>query len=276
MSGTKSLLEITDSLKAFVSTMGTEWGLLARRELGIEGKNDEEIESRVISETLKIQKVDGSIDGDLYRTSRHLLRLVQLGFAGAPTEKAAEFIFSLQDKGKVYAPGFFHTRTKEVAFVGSPKIRAVGYPLSVFALYALHRAGYGDDPRFKAGLAQFEGRMVDGQYCCSGCTLISANLVGLVADLRKSEIGAKTLKHLESLQDEGGFHTRPDSKGYESLYFVLHALSHFRGNIKAKLMTQRSIPLLSTRLRKDGAFGAKRKEEMSYVVSHALNVFGLM
>ena len=276
MSETRSLLEITDSLRDYVSAMETEWGLLARRALGIEGEKDEEIESHVISETLKIQKADGSVDGDLYRTSWHLLRLTQLGFTGAPTEKAAEFIFSLQDKGKVYAPGFFQTPTKEVAFIGSPKIRAVGYPLSVFALYTLHHAGYGDDPRFEAGLATFEDRMKDGQYCCSNCTLVSAALVGRVPALRKSDLGLNTLKYLESLQDEGGFNTRPDSRGYLSLYFVLHALSHFRGNIKAKLMTQQSIPLLSPRQRRDGSFGAKRREEMSYVVAHTLHVFGLM
>jgi hypothetical protein len=256
--------------------MRTEWGVLAWRALGMKSDLDETIESREISETLKIQKADGSIDGDLFRTSRHLLRLAQLGFEGAPTRKASEFILSLQDQGKVYAPGFFRTRAKQVTFPGSPKIRAVGYPLSVFAMYALCRAGHGSDPRLKRALRTFKRLMGDGFYCCSSCTLISANLIGLMPNLRSSEIGRNTLSYIESLQDEGGFHTRPGSKGYESLYFVLHALSHFGGNPKARSMVQRTVPLLKRRQKRDGSFGTSRREEMSYVVANTLHSFGLI
>jgi hypothetical protein len=254
-----------------VVDMKSAIGIYLRREVfKKESRTDPILKKKLYEQTVADQSADGSWNQLFVQTANNLWNLALLGCDAKDrsVKKGLEWLLSIQRQSYRGYPGFFlSSNRKDPSLMRSTLYGEFGPGCTIcyqttYAVHLFHIFGFGNTSQVKTAVNSYL-QFWRPNWCGTWCNL---NVLRMLIEhplSRESKQVKDGLEYFAKKQTKTGAW-----KAYP-FYHTFHALSRVK-HVMAKEQLEKAFPLIIKRQNKDGSWGRKEHETITFLVLDAL------
>jgi hypothetical protein len=269
--------ELKTSPLNYVEGLESPIGVYLRRDVfKRENKADAALKKKLYEKAVADQSADGSWDQLFVHTANNLWNLALLGYDASDrsVKGGLEWLLSIQRHTYRGYPGFFYSNNRKdpsvmrSTFYGEFGPGCTIFYQTTYAIHLLHIFGFDDNRQVQTTVKSYL-QFWTPNWCGAWCTI---NVLRMLIEhpLSTESKQVKTgLKYLAKRQTETGVW-----KGFP-FYHTFHALSRAH-HASARKQFEKAFSSVVKRQNKDGSWGKKAQETVTFLVLDALKNAGVM
>jgi hypothetical protein len=266
----------TDPLD-YVAKLESPIGVYLRREvLSKESSADADLKKKLTKEIVRDQSGDGSWNQLFVHTANNLWNLALLGYSSKDpnVRKGLEWLLSIQRHLYRGYPGFFcsdnrkDASTMRLTFYGEFGPGCTIFYQTAYAVHLFHIFGFDENKQVQRTVNSYL-QFWRPTWCSAWCTI---NVLRMLIEhplSQKSQQVEAGVKYLARRQTRTGAW-----RGFP-FFHTLHALSRSQ-NPLAEKQVKKALASAAKRQNKDGSWGKKDQETMTYLVLDAMKNAGAL